>query len=220
MGEVLSKSWPRSELLVNVGSLVSRSPRKAAREVAIVQDTECHGNQAVVDELLSRQIKTGEGCFFAGLGSLSHALNPDYQLPSAQEIWESARQDYDHLLLPDKLLIAHDKLAQAFIQIHGAWGIKLSDYQLSDIGESLIGESMLKIFGPPKLSVPNNGLISTRNTPLPYSILLHQAGRNDSHFITEDGSQAVAEARDSYDQTNPPHRVIALFTFKLASELR
>ncbi len=185
-----------------------------------ISDSDMSYNRSVINALLRRQLETGEGCFFAGLSALSHALQPDCQLPSADEIWETAWREYAHLLVPNKLLISHEHLPQAFLQVHGAWGIRISRYRLNENGQALIGPQMEKIFGPPLSVVSNEELISTESIVPPYSILLHQAGRGNSHFVTEDNSLEAAEARQSYSETKPPHRVIAVFEFESLRNLR
>ncbi len=168
-------------------------------------------NQRNISEILQRQKDTNEGCFFAGLYMLSRAFYPDRPLPDIDVYWDELPIRYGHLLEPRRIMVPHDKLAQAYEEIYeNEWGIALTKYHLNGTGQKIIGGSMSPWRNPATVR-PGFKSLETGKIATPYSILMHLAGGSDTHFITDDGSEEAHMMRSMYEDQR--YRTIALFEF-------
>lgn len=168
-------------------------------------------NQRNIDEILLRQQQSEQGCFFVALYMLSNAVYPDRALPEVTPFWGSLRSRYGHLLEQHRLMVPNKKIDQGFEEIYRQeWGIALNGYRLNTTGAEIIGRHMSG-WGEPRAVRPGYNSVSTADIPLPYSLLLHQAGGSDTHFITDDGSENVKRMRAEYEEQK--YRNIAVFEF-------
>jgi hypothetical protein len=135
-------------------------------------------------------------------------------LPEAHSVWAQALRDYPHVLKPATILVAQNRLAQAFEEIYPLWGIQLTEYSLNDNGNKYIGTDMMAAFGPPRQLLPTYFDLPTDSLKQPYGILMHQASENDAHFITIDGSAKANQAQAYLQRMTIPYIIIATFSLQ------
>lgn len=167
-------------------------------------------NQNNLSELIEIQEKTGEACFFVGLYGLSTAILPEKSLPDAHEYLALIRSKYSYLLEDHSLNINYSNIDSA-LKIYEEWGINLKRLSMNKAGRSIIGRHLKDKTVATCSVVPTWNSLDLSQTSTPYSILLHQAGCNNSHFITIDGSGNANSLKEKY--INEDYKTIALFEF-------
>jgi len=167
-----------------------------------------HWNRANYLRLLDFQRAEDEGCYFFGVYGLSAALFPQRALPSAETFLKSIRPMYHNWLYKDTLLTRHYR-GEPALAIYPEWGIQLSRLAVDSEGEKIIGRHLSSRV--PKLIVPQLPLLERLNPELPYSVLVHQPGGNNSHYITMDGTPEAEQVFGEYALEG--FRVVSILEF-------
>lgn len=167
-------------------------------------------NQENLSQLIDIQEETGEGCFFVGLYSLNTVLFPDRELPVANDYLTGINDRYEAVLKKDSLTVRYDKIETA-LKIYDEWNIKLTKLSVNNTGESVFGKYLLDK-NIPKQNVSSWKSLSTDHLNPPYSIVVHQAGGNNSHYITLDGTEKSQSLMEKYVKDG--YRIIAVFEFE------
>ncbi len=160
-------------------------------------------------ELLDWQRAEDEGCFFFGLYGLSAARYPYRPLPPADEYLESLRPMYGQVLEDRRLMVRHNMLEEA-LGIYPEWGINLIRFSFNNQGERVFGRH-LSPERTPIVHVPSREPLETDGLPYPYSVLVHQAGGNNTHFMTCDGTEEAKLIAGEYFQRG--YKVTGLLEF-------
>ncbi len=159
----------------------SRGEFLTPQEIAITR-----WNRSNIKSLIKKQKETDEGCFFVGLYMARASLFPDRPLLQADEFWDSIRSRYESVLEKNSLKVRHNKLGEA-LKIYHEWGMSITNFLYNNEAKTILGTSIETIKVPAHETGSWKPLVA-KDLKLPNGLWLHQAGGNNSHFITYDGS--------------------------------